>query len=394
MIDLFRRYPTFFKFWIATISSELAARMHSLIMIWLIYKWSNSAFMVGMIMIASSLPSVFISPLSGTLIDRHNKIVILFSADFIRMITLSIFAYLAYVDQLNSMILLMGTVVISMASAFFNPASMSILPQLVKKEDITAANATGQISASLSSIIGPLFGSTLIVFLGVVHAFLVAGLLFLFSVLFLIGIKDKNHKPENIENTVFEDLKSGFKLVQRYEIVSKMLSKMAVVNFFFSSLVIVAPLLARGDAAYISYFMSALGVGMLLSSLVFSSIKLEFQATHFLLFCLSLMGISFISLGFFENLYFILLFMFIIGVVLNGFNIILISIYQKRLPQKSQGKIMALVTAISISLQPISYGVMGVFIEWFDLHNVLYISGIFIIVSALGILKVKKLNQN
>jgi predicted MFS family arabinose efflux permease len=340
------------------------------------------------------LPSVFISPLSGTLIDRHNKVVILFSADFIRMITLGIFAYMAYIDQLNSIILLVGTIVISMASAFFNPASMAILPQLVKKEDITVANATGQISASLSSIIGPLFGSTLIVFLGVVHAFLVASLLFFFSVLFLVGIKDKNHKPENIENTVLEDLKSGFKLVQKYEIVSKMLSKMAVVNFFFSSLVIVAPLLAKGEASYISYFMSALGIGMLLSSLIFSSVKLQFQATYFLLFCLSVMGISFISLGFFENLYFILLFMFIIGVVLNGFNIILISIYQKKLPQKSQGKIMALVTAISISLQPISYGVMGVFIEWFDLHNVLYISGVFIIISALGILKVKKLNQN
>ena len=394
MIDLFRRYPTFFKFWIATISSELAARMHSLIMIWLIYKWSNSAFMVGMIMIASSLPSVFISPLSGTLIDRHNKVVILFSADFIRMMTLLVFAYLSYTNQLNSMILLIGTIIISMASAFFNPASMSILPQLVKKEDITAANATGQISASLSSIIGPLFGSTLIVLLGVVHAFLVAGLLFLISVIFLVGIKDQSHKPENIENTVLEDLKNGFKLVQKYEIVSKMLSKMAVVNFFFSSLVIVTPLLAKGDASYISYFMSALGVGMLLSSLIFSSIKLTFQATHFLFFCLFVMGISFIGLGFLENLYFILLFMFIIGVVLNGFNIILISIYQKKLPQKSQGKIMALVTAISISLQPISYGLMGIFIEWFDLRNVLYISGVFIIVSALGILNVKKLNQN
>ena len=344
-------------------------------------------------MIAASLPSVVISPLAGSIIDRHNKIVLMFLSDFIRMVTLLTFAYLFYVNLLNITILIIGTVFISISSSFFNPASMSILPQLVDKEDITKANATGQISTSASSIIGPLFGSTLIAFLGVINAFLASGLLFFISVVFLVGIKEGNIQTHKIETSVLSDMVSGFKLIKKYNIVSKLLPKLAILNFFFSSLAIVTPILAKGDAVLISYYMSSLGMGMLFSSLLFSSKKLNIKPTHFLLFCLVVMGISFMCLGFFDNSFVYVLSMFVIGVTLNSFNIVAISIYQRKLPQKSLGKIMALVSAISISLQPISYGVMGIFIEWVGILYMLLISGFIISFSAFGILKIKGLNE-
>ena len=54
---------------------------------------------------------------------------------------------------------------------------------------------------------------------------------------------------------------------------------------------------------------------------------------------------------------------------------------------------MALISAISISLQPISYGVMGVFIEWIGLRNILLISGAVIVLSAISISRVGELNE-
>ncbi|NOX15568.1 MAG: MFS transporter [Epsilonproteobacteria bacterium] len=393
MINILRRYPLFFKFWIATIASQLASRMHSLILIWLVYKWSNSALIVGITMISASLPSVLISPFSGSLIDRHNKITLMYIADFIRMSVMFVFAYLFYIDVLSISLLIVGTIIISVSSAFFNPASMSILPQLVDEQDVTKANATGQISSSISSIIGPLFGSVLIVTLGGINAFIGAGVLFFISVTFLFGIQDTNCTKSINKTSLWEDIKSSFSLIKKYDIVYKMITKMAIVNFFFSSLVIIAPIIAKGNAQHIAYLMSSIGAGMLCSSLFFSSKELKFKASIILSFCLIIMGASFIMLAFTDSLYLQNLYIFFIGATLSAFNIVLISIYQTKLPQKNLGKIMAFIVAISLSLQPISYGIMGVLLEWMGIVYMLTLSGAVIVLSSYGVYKIKQLNN-
>ena len=394
MIKILVKYPAFFRFWIATIVSQLASRMHSLILIWLVYKWSNSAMMVGITMISASLPSVLISPFAGSLIDRKNKISLMYIADFVRTGIMLIFAYLFFKDILNTPLLIAGTVVISVSSAFFNPASMSILPQLVEKDDITKANAIGQISSSASSIIGPLFGSTLIATLGGVEAFIGGGILFFISVLFLSGIKDVSVQREVLKNSLWEDIKSSFSLIKKYDIVYEMISKMAIVNFFFTSLVIIAPVIVGGDAKNIAYLMSSIGAGMLFSSLLFSSKQLTIRANVFLALCLVVMGVSFILLALTHFLYLQNLYIFIIGAALSAFNIILVSIYQTRLPGENLGKIMAFIVAISLSLQPISYGVMGVVIEWIGIVAVLVTSGVVIVASSYGVYRLNELSED
>jgi len=393
LIKLLRLYPLFFRFWIATIASQLASRMHSLILIWLVYKWSNSSLIVGLTMVCASLPSILISPFAGSIIDRHNKIVLMYIADFTRMGVMITFAYLFYIDILDIPILIFGTIIISVSSAFFNPASMSIIPQFVDKEDITKANATLQVSSSASSIIGPLFGSTLIATLGGVNAFIGAGILFFISVLFLFKIQDVNFLTTQNKTSLLQDIKNSFTLIKKYDIVYEMLTKMAVVNFFFSSLVIIAPILAKGDAKQIAYLMSSIGMGMMFSSLVFSSTKLNIKISTFLALSLSIMSISFIFLGFAQSIYLQNIYIFIIGATLNAFNIVLVSLYQTKLPEENLGKIMAFIVAISLSLQPISYGVMGVVIEWIGVTGVLGISGTVILFSSYGVYKLKKLDE-
>lgn len=393
MIKLLLRYPYFLRFWIATIVSQLASRMHSLILIWLVYSWSNSALVVGITMVSASLPSILISPFAGSLIDRKDKIILMYISDFVRMSMMLVFAYLFFIDALNITLLIIGTAIISISSAFFNPAAMSILPQLVDTEDITRANAIGQISASASSIIGPLFGSTLIVTLGATNAFVGASVLFVISIVFLYSIRDRDFEPSHTDSSLWQDIKGSFGLIKQYDIVYKMITKMSIVNFFFSSLVIITPIIADGNAKNIAYLMSSIGAGMLASSLLFSSKKFDIEPNIFLSTCLLLMGIAFALLASTDSLYLQNLYIFMIGAALNGFNIILISIYQTRLPQENLGKIMAFIVAISLSLQPISYGVMGVVIKYLGISSVLTISGIVIVASAYGVYRLKNLNK-
>ena len=393
MISIFKNNPIFFRFWIATIASELASRMHSLILIWIIFKWTNSALFVGIAMIAASLPAVLISPYAGSIVDRHNKISIMMFADFSRLIMVLLFAYMQYISTLDTTWLILGTIFISLASAFFNPASYAILPTLVHEDEITQANAIGQISGSASSILGPLFGSVLIATLGVTSTFIGAGVLFLISVSFLFNIKDLTYSITKIATPLLEDIKTGFKLIRQFAIVNKMIIKMAVVNFFFSSLTIIIPIMAKAEVKEIAYLMSAIGAGMLTGSLFLSSVKLKLKANITLSSTFLFIGFAFVMAGFTSSLIPLLIEMFVIGFMLNIFNITIIAIYQKRLPRESLGKIMSLIIAISLSLQPISYGVVGAVIGYVGVFKALLISGIVILISAYGVFKIKELNE-
>ncbi len=393
MISIFKNNPIFFRFWIATIASELASRMHSLILIWIIFKWTNSALFVGIAMIAASLPAVLISPYAGSIVDRHNKISIMMFADFSRLIMVLLFAYMQYISTLDTTWLILGTIFISLASAFFNPASYAILPTLVHEDEITQANAIGQISGSASSILGPLFGSVLIATLGVTKTFIGAGVLFLISVSFLFNIKDLTYSITKITTPLLEDIKTGFKLIRQFAIVNKMIIKMAVVNFFFSSLTIIIPIMAKAEVKEIAYLMSAIGAGMLTGSLFLSSVKLKLKANITLSSTFLFIGFAFVMAGFTSSLIPLLIEMFVIGFMLNIFNITIIAIYQKRLPRESLGKIMSLIIAISLSLQPISYGVVGAVIGYVGVFKALLISGIVILISAYGVFKIKELNE-
>ncbi len=392
MIDIFKNNTVFLRFWIATVGSQLASRMHSLILIWLVYKWTNSALIVGLAMVAASLPAVIIAPFAGSMIDRNNKIAVMMIADFFRLLIVLVFAWLYYIAVLNTTWLIVGTIGISLASAFFNPASLAVIPSLVPEDKITQANAVEQISGSASSIIGPLFGSAIIATLGVTKAFIGAGAMFLVSVLFLLNIKDINHVVKKAATPLLEDIKTGIRLVKQYTIVHKMILKMAVVNFFFSSLTIIVPVMAKADVKVIAYLMGAIGAGMLTSSLLLSGKNFTIKPGTILSASFVAMGGAFIVTGFTPVLLLQLVEMFVIGFFLNVFNITLISLYQKRLPHESLGKIMSLIIAVSLSLQPVSYGVMGAVTGAIGIFWVFVVSGTIILLSAIGVYRLKELN--
>jgi len=393
MIEVFRKNPLFLRFWFSAISSDLGSRMYSLILLWLVYHWTGSALHVGLVMVATALPAVLIAPFAGTLIDRYNKVVVMFLADSIRTILLFMLAFLYFESLLNMSIIITVTVIISIASAFFTPASMSVLPSLVIKEHITQANATNQTSISASAIAGPLVGVGIIATIGVVNAFLAGGIFFLASTIFLFGIKDNTEKTTISKTSAFNDLKEGWAILKEYPIVYKMLDKIALVNFFYASLMIVTPVISKGNATHIGYMMSSIGAGMFVGAMLLSFGKLNFKIIYKLISSFIIMGLAFIAISFHLHFYFVVIFLFIIGVCLNIFNITIVSTYQSDLDPKVIGRVMSIMVALSFSLIPISYGVMGVLIQYFGYSIVMAISGVIIIMSAFRIYNARIFND-
>ena len=82
-----------------------------------------------------------------------------------------------------------------------------------------------------------------------------------------------------------------------------------------------------------------------------------------------------------------------VGVALNVVNINLISLYQQLIPDALRGKVFGLLTALSLSLQPIAYGVMGALVDLLPSQGIFLASGLVIAANGLTLLRLPELRR-
>jgi predicted MFS family arabinose efflux permease len=170
-----------------------------------------------------------------------------------------------------------------------------------------------------------------------------------------------------------------------------------ITNFFFSSISIIIPKIAEGvfhtGASGMGFMMSAFGGGMLVGTIYLSMVKKLPTALKFMLVSFILMGSSFFLMGYIMNFNFSLVTLFFIGFSLNISNIKLIVIFQQMLDTGIRGKVMALITSIALSLQPVSYGVTGIVLDYIKSSSLLMICGIIIILCGFYLFRINELKN-
>ena len=129
--------PQFVVFSLSVIFSQIAANMLSIVLIVLTYRLTNSNFAVSILVMTFLLPQVFFSFLGGIIADAKNKRKILLFGNIARAAILILFFFVK--DTLAFIYIFM--LVIALVTQFYIPAEAPIIPHLVKKKQLLAANA-------------------------------------------------------------------------------------------------------------------------------------------------------------------------------------------------------------------------------------------------------------
>jgi len=97
-------------------------------------------------------------------VDRTSPRLVILITNGLRMLLVMALAYMIYQDTVEVLTVFMMAFAFGIADAFFYPASTSIIPSLVSRDELQAGNAILQTTLHLGMTIGP-----------VVAAFLIAG---------------------------------------------------------------------------------------------------------------------------------------------------------------------------------------------------------------------------
>lgn len=167
--------PHFLLFSLSVIFSQIAFNMLSVVLIVLTYNITHSNFAVSILVMTFLIPQVFLSFFGGIVADAKNKKSILLFGNLTRAIVMVIFFFVK--DTLA--FIYMFQLIIAIFTQFYVPAEAPVIPHLVRKSQLLAANAIFGVCLFGSILIGyvaagpamRIFGNSgVLLFIGVLFA--------------------------------------------------------------------------------------------------------------------------------------------------------------------------------------------------------------------------------
>lgn len=121
---------------------------------------------MGFLTAAERLPFLLFGLLAGAWIDRRRRRPLLIGADYARAVVLAIIPLAAYLGMLRFELLILVALLTGALTMIFDVAYVSILPNVVRTDQLTAANSKMQTSLAGAQASGPGLGGALVALIG------------------------------------------------------------------------------------------------------------------------------------------------------------------------------------------------------------------------------------
>ena len=209
------RNPNFRLFWSGNFLSNIGTWMQNVAQGWLVLVLTNSAFWLGVVGFAGSIPFLIFTLFGGVIADRVDKRRLLLVTQTVMMALAFLLAALAWFKGADGRPLIRVWEVALIA--FLNGTAMSMnapsyqamVPRLVRREDLTNAIALNSAQFNMSRILGPTLGGYAMVAFGVAGNFFLNGVSFLAVLWALTRIRYPDERPARHES-VWASLRGGF----------------------------------------------------------------------------------------------------------------------------------------------------------------------------------------
>ncbi len=199
---------------------------------WLIWELTGSGFWLGAVAFADLFPAVVVGPFAGVLADRLDRLKLAFVCQSLSFAqTVALVALTASgnigITSLMALVLFLGVV-----RAVYQPVRLSLVPMLVRAEDVPSAVAISSIIFNLARFVGPALAGLIITVTGGVapaFGFYAVAVLALLFALSRIRV-DTRETREARKQSFLADVAEGIRYTARHEAIGPILLMMMAVS--------------------------------------------------------------------------------------------------------------------------------------------------------------------
>ena len=242
---------------------------------WYAWQISGSEFWVGVVAFTQFAPAVVFGPVFGVLADRFDRRAASLLINSLSILNMLLLGWLALLGVVDIYVLAMLSLMQGTLDGAHMPVRMSVVPNLVRREQLESAIATTSISFNVSRFVGPAFAGFVIASFGVAVAFIVNGVSYLALIAAMLIVK-LNPAPqrERPRRHVWQEMRDGISYVLSHRGIRALLVIVAVASVFGRGALEMLPAFAdavyqRGSAA-LATLTSAIGGGAIVAGIILS----------------------------------------------------------------------------------------------------------------------------
>lgn len=197
---------------------------------------TDSEFLVALAALVQWLPPLLFGLLAGALTDRLDRRLIVIAVDVVRALILALIAISIVTGTVSIWLVLVALFLLGSAETFADNASMTLLPMLVRRNDLAIGNARLQTGfITLNQLGGPPLGAALFA-AGMAWPFAAEAVLVLLSAVLISRVALPAHRRETDAGTgIRHDVAEGFRWVRNNAAVRTLVLTIFTFNITFGA---------------------------------------------------------------------------------------------------------------------------------------------------------------
>ncbi|OGP64116.1 MAG: MFS transporter [Deltaproteobacteria bacterium RBG_13_47_9] len=379
----YRNYRLFFS---GQGVSLIGTWIQRIAMSWLVYRLTDSVFLLGLVGFTGQIPLFLLAPFTGVLADRMNRHQVLVVTQTLAMIQALILTFLVLAGTIEIWQIISLSIFLGFVDALDMPVRQSFMGEIVQKKDLGNAIALNSSIVNSAQLLGPSIAGLLIVSVGEGICFLLNGISYLFVILSLLAMNMESKRKEKPRTRVLKGVKEGFSYAFGFMPIRSILLLLGLVSLVGMPYRVFMPVFARdilhGGPHVFGFLIGSSGLGALVGSIYLASRKSvlgleKWVALAACIFGAGLIGFS-LSRIFWLSLFLILWASFGMMVQMASSNTIL----QTIVDEDKRGRVMSFYAMAFRGMAPFGSLLAGGLASRIGVPTTLIISGVFCILGS------------
>ena len=346
------RNRSFSSLWVSQVVSQSGDAIFDVALLWLVLVTTGSTALVGVTQAAVLLPNVFAAPIAGVYADRLNRRNLMIASNIFQGAVTAVISVLYVTSALGFSLLVLLVLVLYTGTQFFTAANTAIIPRIVSKENLGAANGLFMLSTSANQLASYAAGGVVLATVGAGASITYDSLTFFFAAAMLTFVaKSYGQTRENgaAKGTQRQDgsgfwkeFREGLSFVRRSRIFLELIVFGFLVNFFGGSLsVLFAPYVKvwlHGGPLIYGFILAAFALGMVVGSIAIGKVQFRGYVGKLLFFGVAVLGVLMVLAGLVTSIPYALIIMSAAGVMSAVLNLPIQVLVQTQVPGEILGR--------------------------------------------------------
>ncbi|MCK9205247.1 MAG: MFS transporter [Bacteroidales bacterium] len=368
--------------------SLIGTWMQNIALSWLVYRLTGSVFLLGLIGFTSQIPVFVLTPFTGVVTDRYNRLHIMILTQVFFMLHALTMALLVLFNVIEVWHIIGLSLVFGIISAFDAPARQSLVIDLIdNRADLGNAIALNSAIFNSARLIGPAIAGVTIAIVGEGICFLLNTLSFVAVIIALFQIKlpkqEKTIQTGNFKQSLTEGINYAFHSMP----IRTLILLLSISSLIGLSYIVLLPAYAkeilRGNADTLGFLMSAMGAGALIGALYMANRKTVLGLGRLISINSISLGVTIALSSFSGKLPVSMIIFFFSGISMVLFLSSVNTMLQTITDEDKRGRVMSFYSMALMGIGPIGNLLAGTVASWIGIPYTLLAGGIVTLLSGI-----------